>query len=237
MLDFSMLRHRASVTRNTNPVVTIVNEGSALVVDTSLANGVATSTGAAGEQFAGISITTQVDPAQLPQYDQLVVDAAGHVVTTYVPLAGTIFAQDVTAAANLVVDAAGTAAAAGHISQVSTGSQTLQTATAAATHTLLVGYRYSPTVQVAQWLQGDQLPGNNISRQLNTVGVLVSGDVYTSEFDTSADWTAAALYVVLGANGLFTTTATAANALPGVRVLSRPGYGNSFLGLSIGFNG
>jgi len=240
MLNFAQSRQVNSVSRKTSPATRIFAEGLALVADPSIDQGVAVSTGAAGEQFVGLSLASQIDPTQLPFYEEVASDANGLVTVGHQPVAGSLFVKDLVTGTVLTAAAAGTAQGtltANQYALTASGAKTFVVPVARETNALLVGGRYSPTVADINWLQGDPLPGHQIANALNIVGVVTSGDLYTSEFDTTADWTAAAVYVKLSADGKFTATSTASEALPGVRLLSRPGFNNGFLGLSIGLNG
>lgn len=239
MLDFSQMRHRGSVSRKTAPGTQILAEGLALVADPNVDQGVAVASGTAGEQFVGISITTQVDPTSIPNYEALVVTQAGGVQIEQVAIGDELFVKNVTTGVTLEAAASGTAQSsltAAQYALAATGSRDIVVPAAMAGDELLVGYRFAATVAAARWLQGDALPGQNVSTELSTVGVITSGDVFTSEFDVTADWFGSS-YVGLSANGQFTVAATAADAIPGVRLLSRPSQGSAWLGLSIGFNG
>lgn len=237
MLDFSQMRHRSSVSRKTGTPFLINEEGLALVADTSIPDGVALSTGAAGEQFVGVSISTQLDPASVPQIVEAVVNAQGQIKLPSQPVAGTsFFVKNVNDNAVLTAIAAGGTPTAAQYMPTADAT-VLATNASSAGDTVLVAYRVAATVELVRWIQGDQLPGHNVAATLNTIGVITSGDIRTSCFDVGANWTSAALYVKLAANGLFTATATASEAIPGVRVLERPSTGAAWLGLSIGFNG
>lgn len=237
MLDFSQTRLRSSTSRKTGTPFLVNEEGLALVADTNVQDGVTVSTGAAGEQFVGLSITTQLDPVSVPQVVEVVVGANGQFKLPAVPYTGAaLFVKNQTSNAALTAVAAGATPTAAQYAPTD-DAQVFATAAASAGNIILVAYRVAATVELVRWIQGDQLPGHNVAATLNTVGVFTSGDIRTSCFDTGADWTAAALYVKLGPNGLFTATTNIAEAIPGVRVLSRPSTGSAWLGLSVGFNG
>lgn len=250
MLDFSQTREFGSTTRSTAVTTLIAAEGQCLVRDFTTPNAVVPSTGAAtvsGEQlvFSGVSISTQIDPTNLVAFEQPVASAASQIllaqpsyITTTAPQ---VFVYNVTTSTAYTYSGtpgqAPAAVPANQWSPLSAGSPTLTVPTAAANQQFLVGYRYPATVAGAQWLQGDQLPGRNIANLLNSVGVMTHGDVYTDQFDVTANWQASGLvYVTTGANGQF-TVGTSANAIPGVTLLSRPTFGNPWLGISIGSNG
>lgn len=249
MLDFSQTKEFGSTTRSTAATTLIAAEGQCLVRDFTISNGVVPSSGVASvtaEQltFAGVSISTQIDPSNAVTFEQPTSSAASQITLANRFIVATtpqIFLLNTTT--NTAFTFSGTygqnaaTVPANQYSPVSQTSQILQVPTANASQTFLVGYRYPVTVADAQWLQGDQLPGRNIANLMNTVGVMTHGDVATDQFDVTANWQSAGIvFVTTGANGQF-TVGTASNAIPGVTVLSRPAFGNPWLVLSIGNNG
>lgn len=239
MLNFNKMRERSSVSRNTASTTVVFAEGSALVADISITNGVKLATGTAGEVFSGVAITVQSTPSQLPYYEEVVADSSGAFELTNSPITGSIGVKNLTTGVTFTVAAAATAQGsltASQVAQTATGAKTFVVPVARAGDTFSVGYQFVPTVAAVHWFQGDALPGTNIGAQLATVGVITSGDIYTSQFDTASDWSAA-VGVKLAAGGLFTASTAAADSIPGTRLLELPSSGSPFLGLSIGFNG
>lgn len=233
MINFSFSRFDRSTTRSTAPSTVIVAEGSALVVDSTINNGVAPSQGAAGELFSGISISQQLSLYAFPQIDSVVVAANGTFSTTFTALSGTIRVVDLTQGPDTALAVVASAPTTAQYMPVSGSSTQYSTNTANAGHTLQIFYRFAPTAAQSNGLQGTVLPGGDSGALINTVGVVIAGDVYTSEYDTSADWLATGnLTVRLGANGLFTTSGTGV-IVPNCRVVARPTANDPFLGLSI----
>lgn len=232
MINFGFSRFDRSTIRSVSPSTLITAEGAPLVVDPTIDNGVKVTAGAAGEQFAGVSISQQLNILQFPQLDSVVVSSTGTFSTTFTPIAGTIRVVDLTQGADVALTAVGSAPTTAQYAP-GTGANNYITNTGNAGHTLTIYYRFAPTVAQAQAIQGTILPGGDSGALLNTVGVVIAGDVYTSEYDTSADWLAAGpLVLYLGANGLFTTTSGGV-AVPNARVIARPTANNPFLGVSI----
>lgn len=229
MLDYGNLY----VTRvKERPVVagsTVTAEGMALVAaNVNGAFGVAPSTGAAGEQFMGVSLAQQLYIDYLPAVEELTVGTDATVTLNHTATAGTIRVIDLTANATL---AQGSVATTGHWD---INDKTVSVNADAVGHTLRVSYRYSPSVVEAKIIQGDIPPGGAAGLLLNSVGVIEVGDVYTSEYDTTADWSGVPV-VRLGPGGIFTTSGNGV-VLSNVRVIHQPAVGTSqaaFLGLRI----
>jgi hypothetical protein len=77
--------------------------------------------------------------------------------------------------------------------------------------------------------------GISATAYLGNISVISEGDISTSEFDASCDWTSPAALVYLGANGLLTTTSTGTNVLvPGANILAAPNSQYAFLTISLG---
>lgn len=227
MLNFNFCRMDRSVSRKVASSVMITAEGQALVVDNSVANGVKPSAGVAGEKFAGVSISQQLTLEVLPKHESLVVDGSSQVTLSREPVSGTLRIFDET---NDTVQSAGTPGEVDNEYSISGKVVTFNAARQG--DTMSIAYRYNPTVAEAKTIQGDILPGGQADALLDTVGVLVAGDVYTTEYDTSVDWSADPVVVSLGANGLFTVGGSGVK-LDNVRVIERPSPDNQFLGLSI----
>lgn len=222
MLNLSKSTISRSVERAIAEGFTVTAEGSALVaVSSNGAFGVRPSTAAAGEKFMGVSLSQQLTLEILPAVESLTVPATPYTVTLQrTPLAGTIRVFDNTAGA--VIDNA----------NITVVGKDLTFLIGVTLHAITVYYRFAPSVIEAKTLQGDIPPGGAAGLLLGSVGVIEVGDVYTSEYDTSADWSAAAPVVRLGANGLFTTAG--AGVILDVVVISAPTVTDAFLGLRLG---
>lgn len=207
--------------------------------------------------FAGVSFNGVMNSAfDVPFIEQIVVGAGpsngyGTVGLAFQPsgAAGTttypsVFVFDQTT--NAVVNAsasvvAPTAVAAGDyiVDSLATGgsnSKQLDVNAARIGHTLLVAYRYSPTVQQWVFTQGMELPGGPSGPYLGQTDTVQRGDVYTSEFDTQVNWAAYAGGTI-GVNkttGLF-TYGLGSNQIdvPQVTFITAPGVNSPFLGLAV----
>lgn len=232
MLHFELSKLLQTIERPVAAGATVTQEGSALVWD-AVNGGVKPSTGAAGEIFAGVSFSQQMTPLQFPQYDSLTATAPASgqptVTTSYTPLAGTIRVYDVTTG---TVQTAGTPATTANQYSISGGVVTLNAAQAG--HTIEVSYRYAPTTYQVLAIQGNIPPGGSSALTLNSTGVVIWGDVVTTEFDTSVDWTSVSesTPVTLGANGLFTIGGSG-TPLTSAYVTQLPTSGSMQQGLSL----
>lgn len=228
MLLFQNSRIIQSTERPVAAGATVTAEGQALVA-TNVGGvfGVKPSTGAAGEIFAGVSLAQQLTPLYLPAVERLTVTAGLTVTVRSTPVGGTLRVYNVTKGAVVAAGvAAGNYSIVGNVITVVAGGAT------AAADVLEVGYRYSPTTLEAKAIQGDIPAGGAASLTLNSVGAILQGDVYTTEFDTSVDWTAANPVITLGANGLFTIGGAGA-VVPNAYIVKVPSAGSIATGDSV----
>lgn len=232
LLHFELSKLFNTVERPVAKGATVTQEGSALVWNAT-GNGVQPSSGAAGEIFAGVSFSQQMTPLQFPEYDSLTATspASGQptVTTGNLPIAGTIRVYDVTTG---TLQTAGTPTTTAN--QYSIAGSVITLNAAAAGHVIQVSYRYAPTTAQVLSVQGNIPPGGSSGLLLNSTGVVLNGDVVTTEFDTSVDWTtvSATNPVTLGANGIFTIGGTG-TALPGAFVTQLPTVGTMQAGASL----
>jgi len=225
MLYFPQTRIQLSAERHVATGQTVTAEGQALVFNTT-AGGVQPSAGVANEQFSGIAIAQQLTPLAVPEYESLVPNASNQITLKHTPLTGTLFVYDTTTS---TVQTAGTPSTV--VNNYSIATNVITVNVAQGTDTMRIGYRYSPTtLEATILLQGNIPAGGSASLQLNSVGVIQTGDVFTSEFDTSINW-ATATSVTLGANGLFTVGGTGVT-VPAV-IISVPSVTLAYLGLAI----
>lgn len=208
----------------------ITAEGAALVAATVGGQfGVKQSTGGAGEVFQGVSINSVTGLTQVPFIESAVPGSDNAIVLHAEPLGGTVrvFRKDTGAA----LASAATADATHYAVDAGNPKKFLFDASLAAVEIQVV-YSYAPTLAQAVALQGNVLPGGPAGQYLGQVGVVTRGDVYTDQWDTAADWSNP-VGVKLGANGKFTSTTVAAEALRGVTIIELPTAARSYLGLSI----
>lgn len=232
MLLFPNTRIELSNERPLLPGVIISEEGAALVAAYSAgAFGLKEATGAAAEVFAGVSLSRPLSPAAVPVIESLVVPVSGSVKLKAVPNAGSLRVVDKAANTAYTV---GTGAPAGATDVGSAaGSDTLVFQPGQAGKTVIVTYVRSLTVAQAILLIGNQDVGGPAGAYFGQVGVITRGDVYTTEFDTLADWSNPT-DLRLSANGKFTVGGTGTK-VPGY-VISAPAEGAAFLGIHFAAN-
>lgn len=233
MINFAATRIDRSVARAVAPAAMVLQEGQALVADLTAEGGVAPSAGASGEQFVGVSLSQQRTLSAFPAVEEFTVPATPYTVTlAHTPIAATMAVETIDASGNKV--AAYTVITSGTVAttQAKSVADTVAFYSDAAGLLVRIRYRWAPTAVQAQMLQGDVLPGGDVGAILNSVGVIVAGDVYTSEYDTSVDWDQAAPAIKTGANGLFTIGGSGA-ALTNARVISRPSTASPYLGIAL----
>lgn len=119
------------------------------------------------------------------------------------------------------------------------GLQTITVHSDHADKTIFIVYRTPLTVAEAQTLYGDAYPGVRANAMHGTGGIILHGEVFTDQFDTSINWAAldtiaAGEVVRAGANGRFTAGSTGGASCAGtVHVIEAPSVGKPFLGLYI----
>ena len=219
MLYFPNTRQAISVELPIAVSASVGVEGAALVADnTGGIFGVKPSTGSAGEVFLGVSVSQQFSMLSFPKVEEKVQGTSNVITVARIPSAGTVLVYNVTTGAPLV---------AGTDYTVSGKAITLQSATLG--NTIRIVYKFVPDATEARSIQGDVYPGGATGTSLAQVGVLRSGSVYTTEYDSSVNWSSSNPVIKLGANGLFTIggSGTTVDAV----VLQSPNTTNPFLGL------
>jgi len=235
MIIFSATRVDRSVPRNVTSPSLITAEGVPLIADNTpgLDNGVAQAAGASGEVFVGISISQQRSLSVISTVDEVVVASDGTFSLNHNSYNSGL--QRFAILTGTTEGAALTSNSSPSTSQfypVSSSTINFITNTGNAGKTIRAYYRYSPTAVQAQMLQGDVLPGGDAGLILNQVGVIVAGDISTTEFDPSVNWNGSLATLALG-SGLFTLGGGGTTLLPNVRVIHRPTANEPWLGLSL----
>lgn len=225
MLNMKFTRIFNTETRSVVPSAAIHEEGIALVeaIDAGETK-VMPSTGAAGEIFAGVSLSRNVPPTMMPNVEEGLVPASLSVKLARIPMAGQLLVK----AAGDVLTIVSAAPAAG---EVQVAGDILVFNAAQANAALSAQYMYEPTVTEARTLVGDAPIGGLSSSAQHVIGVVVKGEFATNMFDASVDWSDV-MQVKLGPNGIFTTTGPGA-VLHNVVVRNRPSSANSMLVLAI----
>lgn len=173
--------------------------------------------------FAGFAVAEQLSLLSVPKVESFVVSggAATTLQLSRTPEASTLFIFNVTDGVALAVTTDWTLS-----------GDTVTWVNTQIGDTVTCYYRFAPTTVEAQAIQGDVKPGGAAGLLLGQVGVIKSGVVYTSEYDTSVDWLANNPVVKTGAGGRV-TIGGAGQTLPAY-VISVPhsnGPDGAFLGL------
>lgn len=222
MLYFPNTRQYVSVELPVAPGSQVTAEGSALVADTTAGVfGVKPSTGGAGDNFVGVSVSQQMTLNFMSKVEEFVHPAGNTFTLARTPAASTLSVYNLTTGA-VVPAGAGGWTLAGRV-------LTLDAATLG--NTLAATYRFAPTAIEARSIQGDVYPGGPAGAMVNQVGVIKNGTIYTTEFDSTVNWRAANPTVRVGANGLFTVGGS--GAIVNCAIVSVPSVAQPFLGLML----
>ena len=225
MLHFELSKIMDSTERTVANGATVTAEGQALVND-AVNGGVKPATGAANEQFAGVAFAQQITPTAFPKVETLIA-ASSEVTIGETPLASTLLVKRADTGAVL---AAGTPS--GDATKYSISGKVITVNSALNGVGIVVAYRYAPTTLQVKIAQGDIPPGGAAALLIGRVGVITKGDIVTTEFDTSVDWTTvtSAAPITLGANGLFTIGGSG-GTVAGAYVTQLPVDSSPFLGI------
>lgn len=228
MLQLLNTRFFKSLFENLATGVAISEEGIALVFTKEGGETkVQPSTGAAGERFAGVALARNLPPAALPIVEEGLIGADGTGSLTRAPLAGQALLKVGGVALTIVNDPAHVPAA----DEIVLAGTSFKVDVSNAGKKLSAQYLYAPTVQEARTVLGDAPYGGLAANALGTVAVIKQGQVATSFFDASADWSDTT-YAKTVAGGKF-APADKATGIPGVVVKNSPSVGSPFLVLEI----
>lgn len=204
---------------NVAPGAVIVAEGQALVrVPGAISAGVQPSMAAtANEQFVGFSIAgTSAAPFPegfLNKVETLVVPPTGIVELQFAPVPGQTFVYD-----NTTDEAVASPTVTGkQVSGLTEGDS------------VTVTYKYQLTVVQARAVFGDVQPGGYSGAYIGQIGVVKRGQLYTSEFNASVDWSAATA-IKLAPNGQITDQSGTGAVINGF-VFALPTQEVPFLGI------
>lgn len=178
------------------------------------------STGAEGEVFAGFSLARNSPPAILPWVGEGRVPSTLQIELPRLPLAGQILIKVGGEVRTIVADApeAGEVKLAARIVTFHADDEDAE---------YTVQMQYEPTVTEARTLIGDAPIGGVPSGAQDQIGVITRGDVATTLYDASADFSGV-MTPRLGADGRLTVGGTG-TLLTNVQVISAPSAENSAL--------
>lgn len=225
MISFDNTRVVVSAPRPVLTGSTISAEGCALVADYTTGQfAVRMSTTNDTAKFIGFAVSQVINQTYIPVMETLTIAAAA-VTLSYTPVASSLRVR----ISGYSSDAAYNAAPAGNQHGWTTGTSVAFNATENG-KVATVCYLKAVTVAELQYLQGEPLPGTSVADILQTVGVASEGDIYTSEYDTTIDWSAATT-IRVGANGKV-TTAGSGSTVNGY-VIQVPSTSDVMLGLKV----
>lgn len=186
------------------------------------------SAGVKGETFAGFSMSRAIPPHWLPKVEEFFFDKNDPVYRCVrVPVAGkyliTIDGAKATVATN-----GSKPADAGHADLV---REELRLADADHGKKIAIQYMYEPTVNEALEATGDLPHGGLAGNKMGQCGLIVLGQIATSCFDASCDWTDV-LHPNLGPDGILTVGGNG-ELLHNVVVQNAPSAEQEFLVLKV----
>lgn len=229
MLQLANTRFGSTFHREVATGLTIKTEGVALVYV--MENGkakVRPSTGVAGEIFAGFSLSRNSQSSRLTEELEVKAPATAPFVVTlpHAPVDREIRVSTLTITAD-----AGDAPAANEFDIV---ENKLTFNAAQAGQVFRVSLAFAPSYQESISAIGNDPMGGLPSTAMGVIGVIKEGDIFTDQYDVTAEWKAdgAMQDVYTGANGLVTTKTTGTK-LGTVQITQVPSVGAGFLGLTV----
>lgn len=219
MLYFPLTKAYTSQEFPVAPGAAILAEGCALVAvnGTDASFGLAPSTGVAGEIFAGVSLSQQIELTERTFVETFIASSSTPTELQFAPITGEIsyWDNDTNAPAT---------------SPTLLGKK-ITWNVAQNGHSVTVRYTHALTVNQARTLQGDVIPGGPAGATLRQIGAIKNGTVFTDQFDPKVNWSAPDPVVTLGADGKFTIGGygTEVKAI----VVQIPTAGVPFLGLNL----
>lgn len=195
--------------------VIIEEEGTALVyVSENGLTVVRPSTGAADEVFAGFSLSRNSPPSYLPHAFQSSVPESLVIELPRTPLTGQILVK--VAGVKLEIVAGAPVAA----DEVQLAGRDLVFFAGQSKKSLFVQFVYEPTMAEARTILGDMPIGGLASSAQGIIGIALHGEIGTTMYDASADWTGV-INPNLGVDGRLTVGGTGTK-LTNVTVMAQP---------------
>ena len=205
------------------PLVGTIEENVQVVAPCTIANDLT---------FVGFSFAHNLVPTVASKVEEVVVPSAAP-YTTQLSRTGLVATQIAVfnAAGTILTETAAAPTALQYVCNDTTGVLTFNVARAG--DTMTVAYRYTPTtLEVKYSWPHESLNINPAFEYLDTVGVIIEGEVYTDQYDVSVDW-ANTTAIYLGAGVLYDTAggSTLITAVAGAKVIHVPEVDNPFLGI------
>lgn len=223
MLIFDRTKVLESIEQPVQTGYSITAEGQPVVGDTTGGVfGVRPAGSLAGEIFYGVAWNQQMDILALPYYETAVAPTGGGTVNlsrTQIYASSMIIQVNKQGGTAYTVITTGLPVA-GTSVLVNLVNGTLTFASGDAGLSFFVGYRYAPSVAETLTVQGSSVAGGSAAFITGNTGVIRRGQVFTTEFDTSVDWSVANP-VVRVLNGLFTIGASGA-IVPNCSIVNVP---------------
>lgn len=203
-----------------SPLVAVVEDGIGKV---SLGTGTDT------EVFEGVAFAGYVRPSSAPKMETFEVKASALVVSLEKKPEGDVMVY----LDGIKATVAKTGNAAAGTVVFSAADNTLTFAVADAGKEAKVLYVAPLSLAEARALTGDGYAGGFILSELGgTIGVIHQGQVSTSEYDVTSDWTKASNSIKVNADGKFAIDGTGAS-VSNARILMAPGVDSAFLVLQL----
>jgi hypothetical protein len=211
--------------------ILIAEEGIALIYTKTGGDGdtvVAPAAGGDETAFAGVSYERFTPPGVYPFISDYAVPAGLTVELPRTPIAGKLLVKNAdTGVAYTIVTTTPDADTKVEI----TGDTLTFNAGLDPLPNITVQFLYAPSVLEARLYTGDAPIGGLPSHSLDVIGRILQGDISTTFYDASKDWSAV-LTVGLGAGGYFVPS-TSGHVIPGVIVKNTPNASNPFLILGL----
>ena len=223
MIQLRNTRLYKSLFENLAPGVAIQEEGVAMTF-IKIDGETKVQIGKPGDRFAGLAMARNMPPSFYPIVEGGVVPTTATGKLTRTPITG----QLLVTVDGIAYDIVTTAPASGEVKIV--GNEYFLNA-ADVGHEVRFQYMYALSVAEARTIIGDAPYGGLAANALGTIACVKQGEVGTSFFDASADWSTAT-YASIKDGGIF-VPATEATGLPGVVVKNSPNSGNPFLVLEL----
>lgn len=240
MLNLSFCKIRVSATRPLAVGQTSLDEGLALMAvrDSTGTLTVKPTSGTSTDEFAGFSMSERQLPTIFPQV------FVGNVVLLSTGVYGVQLPRAIVGTPRVSYTSNNTGltsnsglAAGQYFATATPGQVTVNAGDLGKSLTII--YNYSPTIQDMFYLGGDNSPTTftTMAGVIGATGVIESGEVYTSYYDTSIDWLSWTPTVGLKgvANGIVTTAAGTGATIKG-RVVMTPNTDFPFLGIDCNGN-